>query len=329
MTKLCRPFTKDPSILDVLGCSDAARLPVLPGALLERSDAKAWLMTVRVLGFLVLLAAAAPLALDLLGWPGPVILAVFLGMQFHKLTILLHECVHGSFFRSRGLNRRVGIVAAALAGTSFRGFQRAHMLHHRHNGLPDDAEGSVYPALHAARRGRLLVQIFGPLVPVAAWKTVMAQVGGRGVPAGRETAGGPDNWTTGGRALLALLLAQVAMATVTSWGGLEPWLAPFYQVTAVTFGLFFSRLRGFCEHIPPHGWPASSFTRTHRTHWLEGMLLYDLGMNWHIEHHLYPTVPCYHLPEVHRQLSTLHTAESCSASMVGTVLRRLRTAPSW
>lgn len=329
MTKVCRPFTKDRSIIDELGCADGGALPQLPGALLQRSDRTAGLLTVKVLGLLLLLATAAPLALEFLGWGGVLVLAMLLGMQFHKLTILLHECVHGSFFHSRRLNRRIGLLAAALAGTSFRGFQRAHMRHHRYNGAQEDPEGRVYPALSGAGRGRLLVQVFGPLVPIAAWKTLQAQVGGGPATAGPDAAGDGGNWSSGWRALLALVAAQSVMMLVTSWGGYEPWLAPFYQVTAVTFGLFFSRLRGFCEHIPPQGWPEASFTRTHRTHWLEGLLLYDLGMNWHVEHHLYPTVPCYHLPEVHRRLRDLHTEESCRPSMIGTVVRRLQAAPSW
>ena len=329
MAKVCRPFSKDPSIVEVLNCEGNSQLPILPGSLLQRSDRIAWLSSARVLGILFILCAAAPLALAWLGWPGLLLLAVVLGMQFHKLTILLHECIHGSLFATRRLNIRVGILAAALAGTSFRSFQRAHMQHHRHNGSADDLEGRVYPALSQAGRGTLLRQVFGPLIPVAAWKTLKSQVAGSSSAATGDQFSEAPSWTHGGRSVLALVLAQVAMALVTSWAGKEPLLVPYYQVTAVTFGLFFSRLRGFCEHIPPHGWTRGSFIRSHRLHWLERYFLYDLGMNWHLEHHLYPTVPGYRLAEVNKHLLSLHTADSLRNSMLSTVARRIGAAPAW
>jgi fatty acid desaturase len=186
-----------------------------------------------------------------------------------------------------------------------------------------------------AGRGTLLHQLLSPLLPLAAWRTLRAQVDGprtgdrSGASEGEEPSGEMRSWTGGWRALLAVVAAQLFLAGITSWGGSEPLLAPFYQATAVTFGLFFSRLRGFCEHVPPHDWHGTSYIRSHRAHWLERFFLYDLGMNWHLEHHLYPTVPGYRLKEVNRYLSSLHTAESCRDSMMGTILRRLRTAPSW
>lgn len=332
MTKVFRPFTKDPSIVEVLGCEDCARLPELPGELLERSDRIAWLSTVRVLGLLLVLASAAPLVLAFLGWPGVLVLAVLLGMQFHKLTILLHECIHGTFFATRRLNLRIGVIAAALAGTTYRGFQHAHLRHHRHNGSAADPEGEVYPPLGTAPRSRLVYQLLSPLLPLAAWRAVRAQVEDSRERSARATAEGQSgeapSATRGGRAIVVLALAQIAMALLTSWAGQELWLAPFYQVTAVTFGLFFSRLRGFCEHVPPSGWDSGSYIRTHKSHWLERHFLYDLGMNWHLEHHLYPTVPGYRLLEVNRQLSHMHTKESCGSSMIMTILRLLKAAPA-
>ena len=61
--------------------------------------------------------------------------------QIYKITILMHDCVHGTLFASRRWNRVVGGLAAALTGVDFRTFARLHARHHRDYGRADDLQG--------------------------------------------------------------------------------------------------------------------------------------------------------------------------------------------
>jgi len=68
------------------------------------------------------------------------------------------------------------------------------------------------------------------------------------------------------------------------------------------------RLRAVCEHgaVSDLSSPLTA-ARSNRTwgNWsnrLLGGLLFPHHVNYHLEHHLYPAVPHYHLPALHRAL---------------------------
>jgi len=322
-----RPFRGDPTV-SALFPDGGTSLPELDVAYLRRSDRSAWIGTLRVIGVLTALVAAAPHLLGALGWLSIPVLAAAIGAQFHNLTILLHDCSHGTFFRSKRLNEAVGIVAAALAGTGFRAFQTAHMAHHRLHGTAEDVEAADYYTMPSASRGRLIWHLVKPLFFVSAIETLAPGLLGRRTGSARPRPGSPRRWSfrEGRGAIVLIAVAQAFMAALASGSGAEPYLIPLYQASAMSFGLFFSRLRGFCEHVPAAGPHAESHIRSHRPHPLERYVLYDLGMNYHVEHHLYPGVPGYHLHAVHSRLADLHHSGTCARSMIGTVVSRLREA---
>lgn len=86
-------------------------------------------------------------------------------------------------------------------------------------------------------------------------------------------------------------------------------LLPF--VSAVTFGLFLSQLRGIAEHGVRGTDDPVGFVRSHSPDVLSKLLLYDLNYNFHDEHHRYPKVPSWHLPALGVALRT--------RSMFGTI----------
>jgi fatty acid desaturase len=64
------------------------------------------------------------------------------------------------------------------------------------------------------------------------------------------------------------------------------------------FGILFSGVRPYLEHA---GTGVGLF-RDARTYSSPVMTALFLGNNYHLEHHLYPSVPCHRLPAVHRFL---------------------------
>ena len=67
-----------------------------------------------------------------------------------------------------------------------------------------------------------------------------------------------------------------------------------------TWLVLIMRIRSIAEHHAIEG-PDSAYplTRTTRATWLERIFLAPKNVNYHIEHHFFPSVPFYRLPELH------------------------------
>jgi fatty acid desaturase len=46
-------------------------------------------------------------------------------------------------------------------------------------------------------------------------------------------------------------------------------------------------------------------------------------VNYHIEHHLYASVPHYHLPELHREMASRGVLEGAEVVMFSATLRKI------
>jgi fatty acid desaturase len=82
----------------------------------------------------------------------------------------------------------------------------------------------------------------------------------------------------------------------------------FNVLPAVTIFLFLNRLRMFLEHGSLDYAVCDYFEQRRPTarsiygSWLERILICGSNFNYHHEHHLYPAVPGWQLPRLHRQL---------------------------
>jgi fatty acid desaturase len=246
-----------------------------------------------------------------------------IGAYVYKLTILMHECCHRTLFRSKWLNDRIGLVCGGFLVTSYDGFCRAHWQHHRHCGTEEDGEESDYLTLQDASPARLALHLLKPLLGVQAarmaWGAVGAIVGRMATPAAAPTAAldapASGDRTSGQPAsrphvaivspvaqLAAIAACQGMLALLATGGGRHLWLALAYPITAGTFGLFFSRVRAFCEHVRLDRHLSECSVRSHLPNPLDRLFFYTLNMNLHVEHHLFPQVPACHLPRVRLHL---------------------------
>jgi omega-6 fatty acid desaturase (delta-12 desaturase) len=71
-------------------------------------------------------------------WHGPAaltaIIVLLLSLLMIRVLVLMHECGHGSFFRSRWLNRAFGFLFGALSGMPQYVWSQHHAFHHANNG---------------------------------------------------------------------------------------------------------------------------------------------------------------------------------------------------
>src|SRR5882724_2407604 len=276
----------------------------LSPAWLMPSDQYGWSAVLRnVLAFFLLLwfipqaADASPYA--------PWLLTPLLGLLIYRISVVMHDCVHHTLFKNRHLNSRIGLLLGAMTGIDFQEFSKQHWLHHRVYGKPDDPQGFHYAGLDAMTSAGLSWNLLRPLLGRNLLNTF------------HESILAPRNLgriiRTGEVFIIAAV--QAVILVIVSGGGRHPVLAVVPLVSAATFGLFFSQLRGIAEHGAVGTTAEAAVVRSHAPHWLDRILLHDVNFNFHREHHIYPQCLSCHLPAVHLAFAA-HSGE-LSASMFG------------
>jgi len=236
------------------------------------------------------------------------ILAPAIGLFAYRITIVMHDCIHRSLFGKAQLDERVGRILGCITGISFDRFTREHLLHHRLYGRPGDPQGFHYLGLKDATRAEF------------AWHLLRPLLGGNLRYALAESFLRPRNLAQALRTgeIFALAAVQLGVLAVVTGGGSYPWLAPLPFLSAATFGLFFSQLRGIAEHAAGSGDAQAGNVRSHAPHRLDRWFLYDLNFNYHKEHHLYPHYSS-------RDLAALHGELTENAAATASMFRTLRS----
>jgi fatty acid desaturase len=275
---------------------------------------------------LVALVASLPVITDLGWWWSYAIVVPLLGAASYKVTVLMHECGHRTMFRSRRANRVVGLVCGALLGVNFDTVAKAHWDHHRLCGTDEDTGDNDYLTLQFAAPSTLVRHLLMPLTGVTFARMLLG-----GLAPTREKNGGEAGGSFSHAGVLASIVAvQLALAWLATGFGRWWLLALVYPLSAMTLGLFFSRVRAFCEHVSAFREPGACSVRTHVPNWFDRCFFYTLNMNYHVEHHLYPQIPACRLPVIHRELAGVgyFDRHTLSTSIAGTIRRCLADARS-
>jgi len=96
------------------------------------------------------------------------------------------------------------------------------------------------------------------------------------------------------------------------------WLLPLVTVLQPIL-----RLRAVFEHgavqdlSSPLTAARSNLTSGSPGNWLARVLVFPHHVNYHLEHHLYPAVPHYHLPRLHRLLQQKNALQDAEVRDVG------------
>lgn len=281
--------------------------------------------TVCLLGAFWLIVAVTPwLVMSWSLW-ALALLAPLLGISAYKLTILMHDCSHMTLFRRQTANALVGQVCAGILGADFKQFTRIHWLHHRYLSEATDPQRPDYVNLREASPWQIVWHLMRPLVGYNLFFKVIQYATGEMI---RSDKGRPESADRVMRPmLLPIVLAQgLIVAVITGFG--EMWgLAVFYPVCAGTIGLFLSQTRGFAEHVAPAGAASDRFIRSHRPNWLDNAVFFTLNFNYHLEHHLYPSMPSWQLPRFHQMVvEDSYDQETLSPSVWQTISKRIRQA---
>ena len=277
---------------------------------LQLTRRSAWRATVAVVHDLAIVGLSIGLALAY--WPNPFIVFISVlvtGTRQHALFVIAHDAAHYLLFDNRKINDLVGRACATVQGLSMCTYRVIHRLHH--NNLygeldPDTALHGGYPRGKAYLVRKLLKDLSG----FTAWKTYAYFLGGApALNTSTNVAVKPLDDTSeklrreAKSDRNAVIAFHVVVLLFMAWSGdvvqyLVLWILPLVTVVQAIL-----RLRAIAEHGATTDF--SSPLTAARTNlcpaWLE-WLIFPHHVNYHIEHHLYASVPHYHLPALHREM---------------------------
>jgi fatty acid desaturase len=304
MAKMIKPLP-----IPYMGISSELRITELPRHYLDKSDLYGCICTVRVVCVLFGIVAFTPVIYSEYGALSLIALMPLLGAYIYKLTIIMHDCAHGTLFREARLNIFLGRLGGALTASDFSLFKKNHLSHHRHYGTDKDPEG--YEIMQLAKRSSTerLRYLLKPLLGLSALQVLQAH---HGQDQDRSQTKLP---------IIEILLAQLAILLIITRNLAIPELIAVYPFSAATLALFFSRTRGFCEHVS-FSIEHIGVARSHRPRLLDRLFFYTMNMNYHLEHHLYPSIPSERLPEVQKLIGNKTVdPNSYAGSIIDTVIR--------
>lgn len=257
------------------------------------------------------LAIAGAICLCLFFWhPLVYILAVmFIGARQHALLILLHDASHFILLSNRKWNNWLGNVLLGWPNfVTVQGFRCFHSEHHRHLNTELDSNRELWDTHNEF--GELKDWLVFP-------KTVAGMIG---VLAQRVLMGTGIFWIFRGfmamllpsaRSRTAYPLAQavaqmvfyVFLAAVITWFGFWSAFLLYWIVPYCTWHVLIQYIRIICEHSAVQADVAPfDMTRTTIPRFWERVFVLPRNIGYHHEHHWYPGVPFYNLPELHRRL---------------------------
>lgn len=233
-------------------------------------------------------------------WLYPIVVA-FIGARQHGLLVLAHDAAHYRLFRNRALNDWVGeaLLAWPFVLVTMRAYRRNHFPHHRHLMTERDPDWVrkqtpewVFPQ-SPLQLARLLLTYASGLGFVR-----FAVVASRLPKEPKSGLSAEDRLFA--RARIAYLIAAAALITVL--GGWTTVLL-FWFVPYLTWMQLCFHVRSIAEHFAIQGRSGVfAQTRTVIASVFDRIFLVPKNVGYHLEHHLYPSVPFYRLPELHRTL---------------------------
>jgi fatty acid desaturase len=270
----------------------------------------AWRASAAVLHDFAVLAVAVWAGLHF--WPNPlvILLAVMvIGTRQHALFVIAHDAAHYLLYENRLLNDVVGRTCAMLQGLSMCTYRVIHRMHH--NNLygeldPDTALHGGYP------RGKtyLVKKLLKDLTGLTAWKTYAYFLGGApALNTATKVALRPLDDTSeklrqeARRDRNLVIAFHVLALAAFAWNGYLLQYLVLWVLPLVTIVQAILRLRAISEHgaTTDFSSPLTAARTNVAQAWLE-WLIFPHHVNYHIEHHLYASVPHYHLPGLHAEM---------------------------
>ena len=216
----------------------------------------------------------------------------------HGMTILMHDCAHGILFKNKKVNDFVGYyILGAPYGGDMYSYRKYHLRHHRFTQSEDDPDLPLsvkYPLSRASMTRKILRDITG--LTYLRLKMVQFKMKKGAIKTdGFDTFERRSPWPT---FITNVVLFLMFFAVGHPWLYLTLWLLPL-----VTIFFAIIRIRNIAEHaLTTRDDNPLTHARTTKANLLARIFLAPYWVNYHVEHHAYMYVPCYHLKALHDEM---------------------------
>ena len=222
------------------------------------------------------------------GWP---VMLVLSGVMLAFLFTLQHECTHNTPFSSRWLNTLIGHITAIILFQPFLWFRHFHMAHHRHTNIKGKD-----PELAGLPKPESWPELLLHLSTITYWRDKVVLLW--------QTASGsnfadyvPKHARRAVQTEAIFMLTCYAGLAALIWAG-QYWIVTLWLLPLI-IGFPFLRLYLLAEHGRcPQVVNMFENSRTVYTNKLICFLAWN--MPYHTEHHIFPAVPFYKLPKLHK-----------------------------
>ncbi|WP_086933419.1 fatty acid desaturase family protein [Agarilytica rhodophyticola] len=252
------------------------------------------------------------------------------------LAILMHECSHYSLFKRRKLNNWLGkILCAAPVFADLDGYRRYHMRHHKEAGTTTDPDYPNYKN-YPITKGSLIRKTLRDLTGLTGIKTLYAlMLMNAGIlNYDMSYKNNSNKFDLNVWQIVKNLLANLFMPVVVNvmmWWILylfdNAWLYALWWISYMTIYMFILRVRNAAEHgnvMDLLNKDPRLHARTTYARWWERLIFAPNYVNYHLEHHLRPNIPCYNLKAFHRFLKQKGVLDKANiASGYDEVIREL------
>jgi len=250
-------------------------------------------------------AIAAAIAFCTFLWhPVLYVLAVmFIGARQHALIIMGHDASHYRYLPKRWQNELfANLLLMWPVFASVEAFRKFHSTHHQYTNLPNDGNRHIWYTHDAAgelapdwvfpktRAGLAILLLRRAFFLTGLFWIVRGLVGSSLIAS--------PHWMIAARIAFYLFLAGALTVFGAWYAFLLYWIVPY-----CTWHIAIQYARIICEHSAVESEEEEyGITRTTIPTLLESIFVLPCNVGYHIEHHWYPSVPFYRLPDLHQQL---------------------------
>ncbi len=223
-----------------------------------------------------------------IGVPGWWVLLPVQGVLITFLFTLEHEATHKTPFANARLNEWVGRACGFLLVLPFEWFRYFHLAHHRWTNI-QGRDPELAGAKPVTGRGWVW-HVSGVPYWVAQGRLIWALVQGRGV-----ADYVPDSAMPRIVREARVMAVGYAAALILFPGLIWVWIVPVLLGQPV-LRLYLLAEHGDCPQV------ANMFENTRTVFTTRLMRFLAWNMPYHVEHHVYPSVPFHRLPELHQMI---------------------------
>ena len=225
---------------------------------------------------------------------------ITIGARMHALAILMHDATHYRFLKNRKWNDLItNLFTMYPIFTSIEKYRDNHLRHHNHLNTEHDPDW-------VAKLGKQSYEF--PKTKSEFIRTVLAYLFlYKGISDAiwflKRFGGSKKEQKNKGEKKLPKILFFIVLFSVLTFSGLWKYYLLFWIVPYLSTFFMFQYIRSVAEHYGELEYDdLLSSTRTVKPSWIERFFLAPHHVGYHLEHHLFPGVPFYHLPQLHELL---------------------------